>query len=139
MNITEHFNWQEFKQPAKHGFEEVPYPIEWIKNRLIPLCVQLEIIRMMLWNKPITILSGYRTSGYNKVVGGKPASQHLEGRAADFTVKDISPSDVQKAIRHAIKSLPFVHGLGYYTTFTHIDIRTSDRLATWTGGKRNFG
>lgn len=35
---------------------------------------------------PIIINSGFRCSSLNELVGGKDTSQHLTGRAADFTV-----------------------------------------------------
>ena len=36
------------------------------------------------FGKPITITSGYRCDKLNKLVGGKPNSQHLKGQAADL-------------------------------------------------------
>jgi hypothetical protein len=37
---------------------------------------------------PIVISSGYRTANHNAAVGGKPASLHLVGRAADLVFGD---------------------------------------------------
>ena len=36
------------------------------------------------FGKPITVTSGYRCEKLNKLVGGKPNSQHLKGSAADL-------------------------------------------------------
>ena len=36
------------------------------------------------FGKPITVTSGYRCEKLNKLVGGKPNSQHLKGQAADL-------------------------------------------------------
>lgn len=36
------------------------------------------------YGKPIYINSGYRCAELNKLVGGKPNSQHLKGEAADL-------------------------------------------------------
>lgn len=37
------------------------------------------------WGSPIHVNSGYRCPALNKLVGGKPRSQHLTGNAADIT------------------------------------------------------
>lgn len=36
------------------------------------------------YGKPVTVSSGYRNYLVNQLVGGKPASQHLKGEAADI-------------------------------------------------------
>lgn len=51
-------------------------------NALMDNC--LDPIRE-LWGKPIGVNSGYRSADLNRVVGGKPSSQHLCGEAADIT------------------------------------------------------
>lgn len=38
-----------------------------------------------LYGKPIKVNSGFRCAELNKLVGGKPTSQHLRGEAADIT------------------------------------------------------
>lgn len=37
------------------------------------------------WGHPLRVNSGYRSEPLNRAVGGKPASQHLTGDAADIT------------------------------------------------------
>lgn len=51
---------------------------------LIVYCLQpaRELLR-----KPMIISSGFRCPQLNKLVKGKPNSQHLEGKAADFVVQ----------------------------------------------------
>ena len=44
---------------------------------------QLDELRR-LYEHPIIITSGYRCPELNKVVGGKPNSQHVKGQAADL-------------------------------------------------------
>ena len=44
---------------------------------------QLDELRR-LYDRPIFITSGYRCPQLNKVVGGKPNSQHVKGQAADL-------------------------------------------------------
>ena len=51
-------------------------------NALMDGC--LDPIRS-LWGKPIGVNSGYRSPELNRIVGGKPTSQHQRGEAADIT------------------------------------------------------
>lgn len=39
------------------------------------------------YGKPIYVNSGYRCPQLNRMVGGKPTSQHLKGEAADITAE----------------------------------------------------
>lgn len=55
-------------------------------NALMDDC--LDPIRS-LWGKPIGVNSGYRSPELNRVVGGKPTSQHQRGEAADITTGSV--------------------------------------------------
>lgn len=70
----------------------------------------------------VTINSGYRTSSYNKKVGGVSNSQHVKGTAADIVVKGIDPLTVGQYVEYI---MPDHGGIGVYQTFTHVDVRTS--------------
>ena len=70
----------------------------------------------------VTINSGYRTSTYNKKVGGVSNSQHVKGTAADIVVKGIDPLTVGQYVEYI---MPDHGGIGVYQTFTHVDVRTS--------------
>ena len=70
----------------------------------------------------VTINSGYRTSTYNKKVGGATNSQHVKGTAADIVAKGVDPLTVAK---YAEYLMPNSGGIGVYQTFTHVDVRTS--------------
>lgn len=132
MQVTEHFTLSEAKQPARHGFPEVPYPMEWVDDRLLILYEQLEGIREV-WGVPITLISVYRSPEYNKAVGGKTLSQHLKGNAADFVVKGVAPGKVADKVDYLFRTGQIrIGGLGRYPNFTHIDIR-SGPLTLWTG------
>lgn len=80
------------------------------------------------FGKSVTITSAYRTPGKNKAVGGQVYSQHLYGRAADIKVKGVAPKSVAA---YAEKLLPNKGGIGTYSTFTHIDVRSTK--ARWKG------
>ena len=80
------------------------------------------------FGKSVTITSAYRTPGKNKAVGGTTYSQHLYGRAADIKVNGVSP---KKVAAHAETLLKNKGGIGTYSTFTHIDVRSTK--ARWKG------
>ena len=70
----------------------------------------------------VVINSGYRTSAYNKKVGGVSNSQHVKGTAADIVAKGVDPLTVAQ---YAEYLMPNSGGIGVYQTFTHVDVRTS--------------
>ena len=82
------------------------------------------------FGKPITVTSAYRGVAYNKEIGGASKSQHLLGKAIDFKVSGIAPSKVQAFIKSDWKKLG-ITGLGIYSTFTHIDVRSGSSLVTF--------
>ena len=61
-----------------------PYPAEHA-DRLEELRGVFNPLREM-WGEPLYVTSGYRTPDYNRKVGGRPQSQHLQGRAVDVNV-----------------------------------------------------
>lgn len=89
----------------------------------------MERIRQFFGNLPITVNSWYRTKEYNAQVGGAAESQHMLGRAVDFTVEGISPATVQRRLLPVMKELG-INGLGMYKRFTHVDIRVGKK---WVG------
>ena len=70
----------------------------------------------------VTINSGYRTSAYNKKVGGVSNSQHVKGTAADIVVKGVDPLTVGQYVEYI---MPDHGGIGVYQTFTHVDVRSN--------------
>ena len=136
MRITPNFDSAEFAQPARHGFPRCLYPEEWIESRLRPLCDQLEIIRMAV-GAPIRILSGFRSFEYNRAIKGARYSTHCKGRAADIMAARIPARTLHATILELCNDgkLPLIRGLGFYREFVHVDIRPSNRLARWTGGR----
>lgn len=109
LRVTEHFRVREFR--CKDKTELVI-----IDSELADL---LERIRCH-FGKPLYITSAYRTPEHNKKVGGKPNSQHLQGKAADFYVKGVDPIEVYHFCDTLIGNKG---GVGKYPTFTHIDTR----------------
>lgn len=117
MKLTENFDREEFE--CTDGSE---MPID-VQLNIAELAVQLEIIRAH-FNKPVHINSAYRSLEYNRSIGSNDSSQHVLGRAADITIKGVSPDDVADAIEFLITTGMLKEGgVGRYNTFTHYDIR----------------
>lgn len=83
------------------------------------------------YGKPIYVNSTYRSPEYNRAVGGKMRSLHLEFNAIDFTVEN--HFDLVQLYRtldgwdknHFFEFLPkpYSMGIGRYNTFIHLDTR----------------
>lgn len=121
--LTPHFDLEEF-----FCNDGTPVPDELVVN-VVELAKNLEILRIA-WNRPITILSGYRTPAWNKLKKGKKDSQHLRAAAADIIVSKVPPDDVADLIDQMMGAGSLKRGgLGRYDNFTHYDIRGT--LARW--------
>ena len=85
------------------------------------LIVGLEQLRILLGNRPIRVISGYRSPQYNAKIGGAKRSYHMRGMAADIQVTGVSPSRVKAAA----EQIPLFKngGIGLYSSFTHVDVR----------------
>lgn len=117
MKLTKNFDREEFE--CTDGSE---MPID-VQLNIAELAVQLEIIRSH-FNAPVHINSAYRSLEYNRSIGSNDSSQHVLGRAADITIKGVSPDDVADAIEFLITTGMLKEGgVGRYNTFTHYDIR----------------
>lgn len=103
---SEHFSTNELK--CKCGCNTIK-----INSQLL---YALEVLRRLI-KKPIIITSAYRCPAHNKAIGGVESSQHIQGNAADIIVKNMSPNDVAKIAEGIFD------GIGYYDTFTHVDVR----------------
>jgi len=112
---SKYFNREEFTCKCGCGFNSVD----------AELLTVLEELREE-FDSPVTINSGCRCVGYNKLVGGSAESQHTLARAADIVVAGVHPQDVYLALE---ATYPEQYGMGNYNTFTHIDTR--DYKARW--------
>lgn len=133
MKITPHFDTDEFAQRAWSGGPRVEYPTKWIKERLTPLCLALEVLRDELGGKGVHILSGYRSEAFNRSIKGARLSQHVQGRAADIRVSGVPADRVHAVALQLILDgrIPQVRGLGRYDSFTHLDVRPTVSLVQW--------
>lgn len=116
---SEHFKLSEWR--CNDG-QDVP---EKYYGNLQRLMNKLEELRSYVGNKPIVIVSGYRSPEYNEMLRKKDPngvaknSQHLYATAADIRIPGMTPAQVQQAANVIFSS----GGMGKYGTFTHVDVR----------------
>jgi Peptidase M15 len=89
-----------------------------ISDNIVALAHRLDLVRLELGNRPISVASWYRDPISNRAVGGASKSQHLTGGAADINISGLTPKQVQNLLDDTWQG-----GLGYGKTFTHLDIR----------------
>jgi len=76
---------------------------------------KLELLRHLVGDKPIRIVSGYRSPAWNRHVHGAPRSQHLYNRAADL---DRGVATVDQARAAGFR------GIGFSGSWAvHVDVR----------------
>ena len=123
MNLTTNFKLSEFR--CKDGTDvpaELLPNVQKLANELQKLRDELEL--------PIKINSGYRTKSYNKKIGGATNSMHVQAKAADIVVTDITPTNLYKRIEKLIEEGKVnFKGVGVYDTFVHVDVR--DKRSRW--------
>jgi len=130
FQLTPNFHLDEFA--CKDGTPVPSINYDLVKS----LANNLEVLRRALGDKPITIISGYRTASYNKKIGGAPKSQHLKAMAADIKVKGYSSARLTLKIKELIDNKQMSKGgLAPYPTFTHYDIRGKN--VRWKGTRKS--
>ncbi len=82
-----------------------------------------EQVRAALDGRPMYVASWYRCAAYNRTIGGAPDSQHLTGRAIDFSQKGRAPTEVQQLILDRRLWPHPVRGLERDPGHTHVDRR----------------
>ena len=81
----------------------------------------------------VIINSAYRTASWNKKQGGATNSYHLKGQAFDIRCSKLSLDNICK-IANALG----VKGIIRYSSFVHIDSRTSKYHASSAGARLSF-
>lgn len=96
MKLSEHFTLAELTA-TQTGLDNTPP--DYAKSNLYTLAEALELVRTACHDKPIRILSGYRSKEVNEKVKGSKTSAHIHGLAADFIVGDMDLGDIFSTIR----------------------------------------
>jgi len=102
-----YFKKEEFECKCGCGFNEIDDTFVTMLDRL----------RAMV-GTALVVNSGCRCEQYNRLVGGKPASAHLDGYAADIACKN---SSLRFDIIEAALEIGITR-IGVYPTFIHLDI-----------------
>jgi len=79
----------ERKETSCHDPQNTPVPGN-LRANAQRQAFNLEKLRHALGDKPLAILSWYRTPAWNAQVGGASQSRHMQADAADFTVQTVS-------------------------------------------------
>lgn len=125
MNLTKNFTLEEFK--CKDG---TAVPAKLMPNVQV-LANNLQVLRDEL-GVPVVVISGFRTAEYNRQCGGELKSQHLQAKASDLRVKDMTPTQLCNKIKELIAARKMKQGgVGLYDTFVHYDVRGTK--ARWGG------
>lgn len=126
-----HLGWDEL---ACHDARRTPYPAEWWVPRALPLAAEFEEIRRRCGNRPIRVLSAFRTIEYNRLIGGARFSQHPQGRALDLEpTTGVGLVRLWEVAHQVAVERKVIRGLGLYKNFVHVDIRPSEKLVIWYG------
>lgn len=115
MVLAPHFN--------KRGYttNSLPPKSQWQK-----MAPTLRIVDRMASHMgcPVSaILSAYRSPRYNRAVGGKSKSLHMQNKALDIKFRGASPRHAANVARYLRKKRQFSGGVGQYSTFVHVDTR----------------
>ena len=104
MNISRYFTWKDaLYLPQYSRIADVSDGVtDEVRANLIQLFSKMDLIREFIGVYCIVHVA-FRSKEYNKLVGGSPASAHMEGRACDFHFSRKSCDDVRKAILDAGK------------------------------------
>ena len=115
IQIAKNFMLRELE--CKDGSHQVAVKAELIEK--------LQRLRDLI-GQPVIVTSGYRNPSHNAAVGGAAQSRHLTGEAADIRVPELHPDEVAQ-----IATDVGFNGVGIYSSFTHVDIRTQP--TRWNG------
>lgn len=80
----------------------------------------LEDLRFLA-GRPVKVNSACRCSAHNARQGGKAASQHLKGKAADVKINGLSPKEVARLAERVAGFRD--GGIGVYAWGVHLDVR----------------
>ncbi len=110
LYLTKNFLWKEVL------VNQTELPSLIVLQNLFKITTVLQKYRDTIFkNRTIKITSGWRSINYNLKIGGAKKSKHIEGKALDFIVEDLTPKQVQKLLDPI-----FLGQLEYAPSWSHI-------------------
>jgi hypothetical protein len=130
--LSPHFTLEEMiasQEAARKGIDNTP--TSEIVEHLRETCAQLETVRGILGDRPISISSGYRCPKLNEAIGGAKDSAHMSGYAVDFICPSFGgPLTVCQAI--AASGIVYDQLIHEYGNWTHISFDPRKRREALT-------
>jgi len=140
--LSQHFTLGELTKSqtaTRYGLSNEPNAEQF--KALQILCVEcLEQVRR-LYNFPLKISSGFRSTAVNKRVGGSNTSQHCKGQAADFDYEPFGISNkrlLYNIVSHNIPYDQIIYEFGQWVHISHVgkDRNRGQILEAYKQGKR---
>lgn len=127
MNLTTNFTLEELTASQiaiRKGLDNTPR--KGVFSWLVNTAENMEKVRVVLNNYPIIISSGYRSPEVNAAIGGSKTSQHMEGKAVDFTCPRFgSPEDIVRAIKKS--TIDYDQLILEFNSWVHISFSDTNR------------
>ena len=127
MKLSDNFKLQEALNSStadRLGISNTPNAKQLIAIK--HTATQMEKVRKVLKNKPISISSWFRATAVNKAVGGVSNSDHISGYAVDFKCPGFgSITDICKAL--VASGIKFDQLIWEYGRWVHISFSPSMR------------
>ena len=114
INLSKHFSLDELISTSLI-YDNTPS--EHIIENLKRTCAEMEKVRA-LFDKPIVVTSGFRSSMVNNSIGGAKNSDHLYGFAVDFKIEGFTPYEIVEKI--AESDIEFKQLLNEFQRWVHI-------------------
>lgn len=121
-----HFAWSEVDGGCgQGGYSGGKVSAATVQENLKRAMWRAEALRHRLGDKPLAVMSGFRSISCNSSVGGASDSQHMYGTAIDLTGVGGTPSLCSIAQQARSAGFGGIFGPGYpgHSDHTHVDIR----------------
>lgn len=140
--LSAHFTLAELTHSAtaaRRGISNTPSPD--MVDQLVVLAAKMERVRALLGDRPISVLSGYRSPAVNKAVGGSKTSAHMTGWAVDFICPSFG-TPAQVAAHLAKHLTDFDQVIEEFGDWVHVGFGPGQRgqrlTARHVGGKTTY-
>lgn len=133
--LSAHFALEELTvsaEGARRGLKNVPTGTAL--STLTDTAARMEEVRAMLGNKPIIVLSGYRSPAVNAAVGGSKSSAHMTGHAVDFICPGFgTPAQVASHLAKNLKGFDQI--IEEFGNWVHVGFGPGQRAQLLTARK----